>query len=199
MKRILAFLIAILLLSTVLLTSCSKGDQGGEEDTSVNTVPTEQSYKEELGFDKGSYGKTFRILLNNTYPIFERDFYAEALDGNNISSVVYERNAACEQYLGIDIEYMLEAGDWKSGITDKVIPDEVIAFGEIGLSGEVRAVSHIEYRVKEAIRLGFTKIILPKKNMSKSLTAPKNVELCGVSNIYEVLIHMKPKERENFE
>lgn len=81
-----------------------------------------------------------------------------------------------------------------SGITDKVIPDNLIAFGEIGLSGEVRAVSHIDYRVKEAIRLGFTKIILPIKNLHKNLKAPKGVELCGVTNIYEVLIHMRKKE-----
>ena len=80
-----------------------------------------------------------------------------------------------------------------SGITDKVIPDEVIAFGEIGLTGEVRAVSHIDYRVKEAVRLGFTKIILPKKNITNALKVPSNVELCGVSNIYEVLAHMYSK------
>ena len=81
-----------------------------------------------------------------------------------------------------------------SGITDKVISDELIAFGEIGLSGEVRAVSHIEYRVKEAVRLGFTKILLPKKNITKSLKAPMGVELLGVSNIYEALVYMKNKE-----
>ena len=81
-----------------------------------------------------------------------------------------------------------------SGIADKVIPDEVIAFGEIGLSGEVRAVSHIEYRVKEAARLGFTKIILPKKNITPALKAPKGVELLGVSNIYQVLTHMHKRE-----
>ncbi len=80
-----------------------------------------------------------------------------------------------------------------SGITDKVIPDDLIAFGEIGLSGEVRAVSHIDYRVKEAVRLGFTKIILPKKNLTKNIKVPDGVELCGVSNIYQVLIHMKQK------
>jgi DNA repair protein RadA/Sms len=80
-----------------------------------------------------------------------------------------------------------------SGITDKVIPDDLIAFGELGLSGEVRAVSHIDYRVKEAVRLGFTKIILPKKNINKALKVPSDVKLCGVSNIYEVLIHMKEK------
>ena len=80
-----------------------------------------------------------------------------------------------------------------SGITDKVIPDNLIAFGEIGLSGEVRAVSHIEYRVKEAIRLGFTKIILPKKNMQSLSNIDAGVELCGVNNIYQVLVYMLPK------
>ncbi len=80
-----------------------------------------------------------------------------------------------------------------SGITDKVIPDELIAFGEIGLAGEVRAVSHIEYRVKEAIRLGFTKIILPKKNVTPQIKAPEGVALVGVSNIYQVLAHMYNK------
>ncbi|MBO5945320.1 MAG: DNA repair protein RadA [Clostridia bacterium] len=80
-----------------------------------------------------------------------------------------------------------------SGITDKVISDEIIAFGELGLSGEVRAVSHIDYRVKEAVRLGFTKIILPKKNISSHLKVPNGVELVGVSNIYQVLPHMANK------
>ncbi len=80
-----------------------------------------------------------------------------------------------------------------SGITDKVIPDDLIAFGEIGLSGEVRAVSHIDYRVKEAVRLGFSKIVVPRKNISRSLTIPEGVELVGVDNIYQVLVHMKTK------
>jgi DNA repair protein RadA/Sms len=84
-----------------------------------------------------------------------------------------------------------------SGICDKVLPDDLIAFGEIGLSGEVRAVSHIDYRVKEAVRLGFTKIILPKKNVTKTLIVPEGVELCGVSNIYQVLVHMRKKDGED--
>ena len=82
-----------------------------------------------------------------------------------------------------------------SGITDKVISDEIIAFGEIGLSGEVRAVSHIDYRVKEAVRLGFTKIILPKKNVTPALKVSSGVELVGVSNIYEVIPHMVNKSK----
>ena len=78
-----------------------------------------------------------------------------------------------------------------SGITDRVIPDGLIAFGEIGLSGEVRAVSHIDYRVKEAVRLGFTKIVLPKKNLSAHLSVPEGVELVGITNIYEALVQMQ--------
>ena len=84
-----------------------------------------------------------------------------------------------------------------SGITDRVIPDDLIAFGEIGLSGEVRAVSHIDYRVKEAVRLGFTKIVLPQKNISSALKTPEGVELIGVSNIYQALVHMHMREERN--
>lgn len=83
-----------------------------------------------------------------------------------------------------------------SGITDRIIPDELIAFGEIGLSGEVRAVSHIDYRVKEAVRLGFTKIVLPKKNITSALQVPKNVELIGVTNIYQALACMKMRKAD---
>ena len=80
-----------------------------------------------------------------------------------------------------------------SGITDRVIPENLIAFGELGLLGEVRAVSHIDYRVKEAVRLGFTKILLPKKNFSQKVKVPEGVKLYGVENIYEVLAHMLSK------
>jgi DNA repair protein RadA/Sms len=83
-----------------------------------------------------------------------------------------------------------------SGITDRIIPDELIAFGEIGLSGEVRAVSHIDYRVKEAVRLGFTKIVLPKKNMTASLKVPSGVELIGVNNIYQALACMQMRKSD---
>lgn len=82
-----------------------------------------------------------------------------------------------------------------SGITDRIIPDGLIAFGEIGLSGEVRAVSHIDYRVKEAVRLGFTKILLPKKNLTQSLKVPRGVKLVGIENIYEALLHMSVKDK----
>ncbi|HCC35518.1 MAG TPA: DNA repair protein RadA [Ruminococcaceae bacterium] len=52
-----------------------------------------------------------------------------------------------------------------SGLKDFVIPEDVIAFGEIGLGGEIRAVSHIEQRVSEASRMGLTRCIIPCGNL----------------------------------
>ena len=81
-----------------------------------------------------------------------------------------------------------------SAITDRVVSNDLIAFGEIGLSGEVRSVSHVEYRVKEAIRLGFKKILLPKKNINSRLKAPEGVQLCGIGSIFEGLKYLDKKE-----
>ncbi len=80
-----------------------------------------------------------------------------------------------------------------SSITDRITPNDLIAFGEIGLSGEVRSVSHVEYRVKEAVRLGFNKIILPKKNITSRIKVPQKVELIGVTSIFETLKHLERK------
>ena len=51
-----------------------------------------------------------------------------------------------------------------SGIMDKQIDEQLIAFGEIGLGGEIRSVSHIEQRIREAERMGFTTCIIPKQS-----------------------------------
>lgn len=59
-----------------------------------------------------------------------------------------------------------------SSLRDIPVPCDVIAFGEVGLSGEFRTVSNIEQRVNEAHRLGFTKIALPRR----SLSAVKNAD-----------------------
>ena len=58
--------------------------------------------------------------------------------------------------------------------------------GEIGLTGEIRRVNSIEQRIKEAQKLGFTKVYLPKNNLSGWI-APKGIELVGVATIGETL------------
>ncbi len=54
-----------------------------------------------------------------------------------------------------------------SCIKDKPLPDDLIAIGEIGLSGECRAVAAAEQRVREAERLGFARVIIPERNVGK--------------------------------
>ncbi len=73
-----------------------------------------------------------------------------------------------------------------SSLTDKAVPDDLIAIGELGLSGECRAVSNLEQRVKEAARLGFTKAIVPFKNVEKR-KIDTNIELIPIHSIYEAL------------
>ena len=73
-----------------------------------------------------------------------------------------------------------------SSLTDKSVPDDLIAIGELGLSGECRAVSNLEQRVKEAARLGFTKAIVPYKNIEKR-QLDTTIELIPIHSIYEAL------------
>ncbi|MGE6231385.1 DNA repair protein RadA [Paenibacillus sp. GbtcB18] len=59
-------------------------------------------------------------------------------------------------------------------------------FGEVGLTGEVRGVSRIDQRVKEAQKLGFRRVIMPEKSL-KGWTPPKGIEVVGVSTVSEAL------------
>lgn len=72
-----------------------------------------------------------------------------------------------------------------SGILDKALPDDLIAFGEVGLSGECRSVAASEQRVNEAVRLGFHRIIVPKRAADPRIK--DGVELSGVRNLLEAI------------
>ncbi|MDD6716881.1 MAG: DNA repair protein RadA [Firmicutes bacterium] len=71
-----------------------------------------------------------------------------------------------------------------SSFRGKPVGDRTVAFGEIGLSGEVRMVTMADVRVQEAAKLGFTTCILPKSNL-KGLKAPDGIEIVGISNLKE--------------
>ncbi len=80
-----------------------------------------------------------------------------------------------------------------SSLTDRKIDDELIAIGEIGLAGEIRGVSHIEQRVREAARLGFTSALLPTHN-AQSCPAIEGITLHPVKNVYDLLRFLKDKK-----
>ncbi|MDD3833761.1 MAG: DNA repair protein RadA [Oscillospiraceae bacterium] len=76
-----------------------------------------------------------------------------------------------------------------SSLKDQAVKDDIVAFGEIGLAGEIRSVTNIEARIGEAARLGFKKIIMPYHNL-KGVSNRSDVELIGVKMIkdaYEVI------------
>ncbi|MDY6914756.1 MAG: magnesium chelatase domain-containing protein, partial [Candidatus Cloacimonadota bacterium] len=50
-----------------------------------------------------------------------------------------------------------------SSFNDLPLPSDIIFMGEVGLNGEIRPVSQIQMRIKEALRLGYKKIIISKK------------------------------------
>ena len=77
-----------------------------------------------------------------------------------------------------------------SSYKDIVIPDNTMAFGEIGLSGEVRAVSMAGQRVQEARKLGFERVILPEVCKS-TVGEVQGIELIYVSQIKDALMYIR--------
>ncbi len=73
-----------------------------------------------------------------------------------------------------------------SSYLDKPVPAKLAAIGEVGLSGEVRSVSHAPQRLSEVHRLGFTKCIVPAQQ-GDMLRAPDGLQLIPVKNIGQVL------------
>ena len=73
-----------------------------------------------------------------------------------------------------------------SSFRDQAIDGKWICFGEVGLSGEVRAVNMAQQRVSEARKLGFTVCILPKVSIP-GLTDTKGIKVIGVENIREAI------------
>ena len=63
----------------------------------------------------------------------------------------------------------------------------LIAFGEIGLTGELRSVSNADKIIAEASRMGYEKVIMPKKNVAKLGDKFSNCRIIGVNNIYDAI------------
>ena len=72
-----------------------------------------------------------------------------------------------------------------SSLKDKIIPHDVVFFGEIGLNGEIRPVANGYARLNEAAKHGFKKAVIPKANAPKELI--KGLEISAVSTVSEAL------------
>lgn len=75
-----------------------------------------------------------------------------------------------------------------SSCRNLAVPEDVLIFGEVGLAGEVRAVSRAEQRIQEALRLGFRRIVMPAYHSDKARElAGNSAEIIAVKNIREAL------------
>ena len=100
----------------------------------------------------------------------------------------------CDAYLNIIGGLTLEepAADLSavvaiaSSYLDKPVPSHMAAIGEVGLSGEIRSINHMEQRLSEVQRLGFTQCIVPKHRVKEMKELP-HLELLPVQNVAQAL------------
>ena len=126
---------------------------------------------------------------------------ATGFDYNRLSLILAVLEKRCGYFFGTLDAYINVVGGMKldepaadlpialslvSNLTDKVIPDDLVAFGEIGLAGEMRAVNRVLVRGKEAQRLGFKRCILPKQCIA-AISAEVDIQLIGVSTLSQAL------------
>ena len=84
---------------------------------------------------------------------------------------------------GADLPVILAVA---SSYRDQVIPDDLVAIGEVGLTGEIRSVSNMNQRLSEVARLGFKKCMIPK-NGSEKLEIPEGLTVYRVRNLREAI------------
>lgn len=149
---------------------------------------------------------TRSILLEVQALVTESNFgmarrTAAGADYNRINLLMAVLEKRCRYDLGRFDAYVNVAGGLKmnepamdlaiilaliSSYKDKPVDPSTVIFGEVGLAGEVRAVSMAEQRVREARKLGFTTCVLPKLCLAK-MKAVEGIRLIGVANVREAI------------
>jgi DNA repair protein RadA/Sms len=126
---------------------------------------------------------------------------AIGVDHNRVSLLVAVLDKICGLHLGGSDIFINVAGGVRveepavdlgvvaamaSSFLDRPVDARTVILGEVGLTGEVRAVSQMEIRVKEAARLGFNRCIVPRTNIA-SLTKVAKMEISAISSLKELL------------
>jgi DNA repair protein RadA/Sms len=74
-----------------------------------------------------------------------------------------------------------------SSVRNRGVPPATAMFGEVGLSGEVRGIPQAPLRIREAVQLGFTRIVMPSANVDPGDAVVGGCELVGVRTVAEAL------------
>lgn len=139
------------------------------------------------------------LVSSSSFGIPRRQAIGTDLNRVNLLMAVLEKRiglqmSGCDAYVnlvgGIKIsEPALDLGivmAVASSFKNRAIDSKTIAFGEVGLSGEVRAVSMAEQRVKEAAKLGFTTCLLPEVSLA-GLKDIKGMKLIGIKSVADAI------------
>jgi DNA repair protein RadA/Sms len=126
---------------------------------------------------------------------------AIGVDHNRVSLLVAVLDKICGMHLGASDIFINVAGGVRveepavdlgvvaamaSSFLDKPIDARTVVLGEVGLAGEVRAISQMDVRIKEAARLGFNRCLVPKTN-SAQLAKIAKMEISTISSLKELL------------
>ena len=126
-----------------------------------------------LGIDYNRTAFLLAVLEKRAYmPFYSYDVYVTAMGGIKLS----------EPSADLAIALAL-ASSYKNMPIEKT----TCAFGEIGLTGEVRPVMQAEKRVAESIRLGFKKVIVPARNLSQVEKYKDKIEIIPVKHVYQAI------------
>ena len=124
------------------------------------------------GFDAGRLALLLAVLEKRAgVSLFNQDVYVNVAGGLSLSEPAADL-ALCAAVA--------------SSVRDVCIPGDWAVMGEVGLAGEIRAVSQCERRLNECARLGFTSAVLPREN-ARHLKAPEGMRVYGVETLAEAL------------
>ena len=105
-------------------------------------------------------------------PVHDKDVFVNVIGGLQISEPAAD--------LGVALAIA-------SSVKDRAVHADMAFFGEVGLSGELRAVSQLEARLKEAAKLGFKRCVLPRSRQLKSINAPNGLEIIECRTLHEAV------------
>jgi len=107
---------------------------------------------------------------------FDRDVYMNVVGGLKLDETATD--------LGICTAALSSINDWK-------LPANLIAIGEVGLSGECRTIGDSDLRVAEAARLGFENILIPQKQKERLKKKPDGVNLIPIRSVFDLMNVLK--------
>jgi DNA repair protein RadA/Sms len=138
----------------------------------VTAMTQAQAKRSVVGLDSGRLTMTLAVLVRHAdLPVLSKDVFASVAGGIRVSEPA------------ADLAVALAVA---SAMTGVALPADLAAFGEIGLSGEVRQVTNTERRLEELGRLGFRRVVVP----ASSPEGPSGVELVRVATVAEAVALM---------